>query len=236
MEKMKQNKSNEETHSKKKPKMTQDEELAQIQIKSIEKDCLDRVFVMLSEMQNLPSSDEETTQKKYKKEIEAKANEKKMKVSTSNFVPKMSLSTKKTKKTFKEDETLSKSPSNNSNTLGMTGKKDENNEKKGKIGIKGVRKILRKLCEEYIKEEMEMMIWEVDENLDGYVSENEFEKMYKRCIADERELQPKKLFYLVQFLMYDKEQKTFITEEDTLEILYIRHGPGFESVIDAIFE
>jgi hypothetical protein len=60
--------------------------------------------------------------------------------------------------------------------------------------------------------------------------------MYKRCITDEKEQQPKKLFYLVQFLMYDKEKKGYITEEDTLEILYIRHADKFNEAIDSIFE
>jgi len=60
--------------------------------------------------------------------------------------------------------------------------------------------------------------------------------MYKRCILDEREQEPKRLFYLVQFLMYDKERKNYITEEDTLEILYIRHEDRFTAAIDEIFE
>jgi len=60
--------------------------------------------------------------------------------------------------------------------------------------------------------------------------------MYKRCIIDEREQEPKRLFYLVQFLMYDKERKSYITEEDTLEILYIRHGDKFTAAIEDIFE
>jgi len=76
----------------------------------------------------------------------------------------------------------------------------------------------------------------VDENLDGYLSENGFEKMYKRCIIDEKEQEPKKFFHLVQFLMYDKERKGFITEEDTLEILYIRHEDRFTAAIEDIFE
>ncbi len=76
----------------------------------------------------------------------------------------------------------------------------------------------------------------MDEDLDGLVSEKEFQKMYKRCILDEREQQPKRLFYLVQFLMYDKERKGYITEEDTLEILYIRHEDRFTAAIEDIFE
>jgi len=82
---------------------------------------------------------------------------------------------------------------------------------------------------------------EVDENLDNYVDMNEFERMYKRCIIDEKELEPKKLFYLTQFLMYDKDEKNYITEEDTLEILYIRQlkkkqADKFNQAIAEIFE
>ena len=51
-----------------------------------------------------------------------------------------------------------------------------------------------------------------------------------------KEQEPKRLFYLVQFLMYDKENKGFITEEDTLEILYIRYEDKFSSAIEDIFE
>jgi len=65
--------------------------------------------------------------------------------------------------------------------------------------------------------------------------------MYKRCIIDEKELEPKKMFYLTQFLMYDKDKKNHITEEDTLEILYIRQlkkkqTEKFNQAIAEIFE
>lgn len=59
--------------------------------------------------------------------------------------------------------------------------------------------------------------------------------MYKRCIIDQKEQEPKRLFYLVQFLIYDKENKGYITEEDTLEILYIRYEDKFTSAIEDIF-
>lgn len=80
------------------------------------------------------------------------------------------------------------------------------------------------------------MIWEVDENSDGYVSENEITNMYKKCIVDEKEEEPKKLFYLVQFLMYDKENKHYMTVEDTLEILCARNQAQMDAIIDAIFD
>jgi hypothetical protein len=223
----KENSIKEETQFKRKVKLTEDEELLKIQIKSIEKECLERVFNFLCLMQKELSSDEDSIQKKYKKEIELKANEKKMKLETSNYVSKISQTQgKKMKKTFKEDEEKSQNIE----------QEEESTEKKGKIGTKAIRKVLRTLCDQYMKEEMDMMVWEVDENLDGYVSEDEFEKMYKKCITDEKELQPKKLFYLTQFLMYDKERKGYIIEEDTLEILYIRHGDNFNTAINSIFK
>lgn len=229
MEKSKLNKvvSPEDPMKKKKLKMTQDEYLAQIPIKSIEKDCLDRVFKMLSGLQDEASSDEESAQKKYKKGIEARANEKKMKVTVSNFVSKTSQVSLKHEKKYKEDE---------KSQVQQQKKEEDHQEKKGRVGVKAIRKVLRTLCDAFPKDEMDMMIWEVDENLDGYVSEVEFEKMYKRCVTDALEQEPKKLYYLVQFLMYDKEKKGYITVEDTLEILYIRNEKNFDEAIDAIFE
>ena len=74
------------------------------------------------------------------------------------------------------------------------------------------------------KADVELMIWEVDDDTDGFVSKSEFETMYKRCIADEKNLEPRKLFNLVTFMMYDKEDQGKVAEEDTLEILFVRHG------------
>ena len=45
---------------------------------------------------------------------------------------------------------------------------------------------------------------EVDDDLDGFVSRAEFECMYKRCISDHADLEPRQLYNLVTFLMYDE--------------------------------
>lgn len=95
--------------------------------------------------------------------------------------------------------------------------------------------MLRTLVNCDMKEEIKLMIWENDENLDNFIDYSEFEKLYKRCIIDEKEEEPKKLYYLIQFLMYDKEKKGYIIEEDTLEILYIRWKQKFEEAIADIF-
>jgi calmodulin len=59
--------------------------------------------------------------------------------------------------------------------------------------------------------------------------------MYKRCVIDEKEREPKKLYHLIQFLMFDKEKKGYITEEDTLEVLCIRNTNGLDNAINDIF-
>ncbi len=72
--------------------------------------------------------------------------------------------------------------------------------------------------------------------MDRCVSEKEFFKMYKRCVNDEEWLEPRKLFNLVQFLMFDKEFKGKVSEEETLQLLYIRYGRGkLDDQIKAIF-
>ena len=118
----------------------------------------------------------------------------------------------------------------------MKKQKRKKNKKKKKFSKKALRKVIRTLCNEFAKDELDNMIWEVDENLDGYVSETEFENMYKKCITDEKEEEGKKLFYLAQFLMYDKDEKHEITVEDTLEILCARHQSNVDAALDAIFD
>ena len=60
--------------------------------------------------------------------------------------------------------------------------------------------------------------------------------MYKRCISDDTGLEPKKLFNLTQFLMYDKKFKGRVTVEETLQILYVRYGrERLDDEIKAIF-
>ena len=121
-------------------------------------------------------------------------------------------------------------------------KDEEDEEKKGKqqpkkkFSQKALRKVIRTLCNEFAKDELHNMIWEVDENLEGYISERRFQNMFKKCITDEKKEEGKKLFYLAEFLMYDKDEKHEITVEDTLEILCARHQNNVDAALDAIFD
>jgi hypothetical protein len=60
--------------------------------------------------------------------------------------------------------------------------------------------------------------------MDKCVDFFELKKMYQRCSKDREWLEPRKLFNLIQFLMFlSDETKKDITSEDTLQLLYIRH-------------
>ena len=109
-------------------------------------------------------------------------------------------------------------------------------ENSNKIGPGDLLKVLIYLGLKPLKSEVNLIIWEVDDDLDGYVSRDEYHTMYKRCISDETGLEPRKLFNLTQFLMYDKTFKGRVTVEETLQILFVRYGrDNLDSEITAIF-
>ena len=206
---------------KEKQKHTEEENLKKIELQQSEKIRLNFVFNQLCELENEKSSDDDSSSKKYLRAINEKAKKKQMKFPKTKYKSKIETIPKKNYKNKDEEESSSKKT---------------NSSQKKKFSQKALRKIIRKLCNEFAKDELDNMIWEVDENLDGYISEDEFENMYKKCITDENEEESKKLFYLTQFLMYDKDQKHEITVEDTLEILCARHQNNVDQVLDAIFD
>ena len=229
---MQQSDNNQQENKEKKRKRyqteTQEEALEKIEVKGYEKARLSFVFDKLCSYEAEPSSDEDSKEKLYQKRIEERARAKQMKIPKSNFRSKIMESQKKKKK-YKEDDF-------EDNPDAKKEEKEEEPKKKKKNRKKALRKVIRTLCDEYAKDELNNMIWECDENLDGYVSEEEFINMYKKCISDEKEDQGKKMYYLVQFLMYDKDEKHEITIEDTLEILCARYPNNVDQAIDAIFD
>lgn len=97
------------------------------------------------------------------------------------------------------------------------------------------------------------MIWEVDENLDGCVDWEELQLTYYRNLNDITGLEPFTLYNIVQvglarrsrvagcacvflmfvgarcsfgdqFLMYDADDKGYITEDDAMDSLFARYG------------
>ena len=232
-------------------KISFEEKKNEVEIKNREKLYFENVFKDLCALEKEPSSDENSKEKKYLREIEEKVKVKKMKIQNNGFKSKtMSIAQRrqnKKKNKLKEDDEDSKilPPPGNKKYLedSKNGKidlykdpeKEEEKLRHERFGKKALRKIFKKLTGTFNKKDIELMIWEVDTNLNGYISFDEYEKMYKRCVIDKKELEPKKLYTLVQFLMFDKEHKGYITEEDTLEVLCVRNNNGLDNAINDIF-
>jgi calmodulin len=68
------------------------------------------------------------------------------------------------------------------------------------------------------------MIWEVDEDCDGYISWDEFKAMFNRVRNDKTGWEPRRLFNLVEFMMHDKDQSGSIDMDECMEILFRRFG------------
>ena len=132
-------------------------------------------------------------------------------------------------------------------TTNLKSKKEKDHEKR-KIGPENIKRILKKLHDivdppkkgkpgyKPSEAEVELMIWEVDDDADGYVCYDEFIRMYKRCIKDDQGLEPRKLFNLAYFLMFKPDFTGTVSEEDTLELLFVRYGrERLDEEIRAIF-
>ena len=233
-------------------KISFEEQINSVEIKNREKLYFENIFKDLCALEKEPSSDENSKEKKYLKEIEEKAKLKQMKIQNNGFKSKtMSISqrskSKKKSKLKKAKDDTKESPQplgkkqyledtkNEKIDLYKDPEKEEEKLRHDRFGKKALRKIFKKLTGTFNKRDIELMIWEVDTNLNGYISFDEYERMYKRCVIDKKELEPKKLYTLVQFLMFDKEHKGYITEEDTLEVLCVRNNNGLDNAINDIF-
>jgi Ca2+-binding EF-hand superfamily protein len=114
---------------------------------------------------------------------------------------------------------------------------DEYNAEAGKkISAQDLQEALRHLGKRATKKEIEDMIWEVDENLDGCVDWEEFHLMFQRNIKDKTGLEPFQLFNVVQFMMYDRDNSGAVSVDETMHMLYARYGKErLEAEMKALF-
>eukprot|EP01038_Epipyxis_sp_PR26KG_P008240 gene8240-11152_t len=96
--------------------------------------------------------------------------------------------------------------------------------KSDKICVNDISEILKKLKKKVSRKEIEEMIWEVDENLDGFVDWTEFRLMFNRNILDKTGLEPNGMYHLAQFLIYDINGNGRVSVDETMNILYARYG------------
>lgn len=105
-----------------------------------------------------------------------------------------------------------------------------------KVKPKDLQEALAFLGKRSSKKEIEDMIWEVDENLDGCVDWEEFQLMFQRNIKDTTGKEPFQLFNVVQFMMYDVDFSGEVSVDETMHMLYARYGKArLEREMKALF-
>ena len=75
-----------------------------------------------------------------------------------------------------------------------------------------------------IERKIDRMVFEVDENVDGMVSWDEFQLMFFRNVNDESGLEPFELFNLVEFLVCDEDMSNSVTDDELIPMLVARYG------------
>ena len=93
-----------------------------------------------------------------------------------------------------------------------------------KLDAKELNAVLVKLGYTAKKQEIEDMIWEVDEDCDGMINWEEFKAMFYRVRHDKTGWEPRRLFNVVEFMMHDKDQSGNIDMDECMEILFRRFG------------
>eukprot|EP00344_Euplotes_crassus_P000237 CAMPEP_0197012304 /NCGR_PEP_ID=MMETSP1380-20130617/62017_1 /TAXON_ID=5936 /ORGANISM="Euplotes crassus, Strain CT5" /LENGTH=275 /DNA_ID=CAMNT_0042435679 /DNA_START=6 /DNA_END=833 /DNA_ORIENTATION=- len=215
-----------ENKEKLKKKLSPEEALARIQMEKIEEERLNQVFHVISSKSKKPSK-----KKKKKDEKDEEDDEDKM-ITPADLILLMNDMMKKINQRIEETKNESR-PGEKQWKQGATGGGKDFDSKEDVFKKNQVQTPIKyKLS----KSDAELMVWEVDDDADGKVSKEEFIKMYKRCKDDKNGLEPRKLFNLAYFLMFKPEYTGFVTEEDTLELLFVRYSRAhLDDEINAIF-
>jgi hypothetical protein len=69
----------------------------------------------------------------------------------------------------------------------------------------------------HLQGEVQWMIWEVDDDLDGSISWEEFKSCYVRTLLDSHGLELNQLYYLTQFLLCDTDSSQTVSGEICLQ-------------------
>ncbi len=91
-----------------------------------------------------------------------------------------------------------------------------------RISCNDVYQMLKRLKVKIHKREVQEMIWEVDDDLDGCLDWSEFRLMFTRNVMDKCGLEPSKMFNLTQFLIYDHNNNGRVSVDETMNMLYAR--------------
>ncbi|KAL3807726.1 hypothetical protein ACHAXA_008299 [Cyclostephanos tholiformis] len=95
---------------------------------------------------------------------------------------------------------------------------------------------LESLGKKATKREVQNMMWEVDEKLDGVLDWDEVYSNFERNIRDSSGLEPATFYHMIQFMMYDHDNNGLVSLDETMNMLYARVGrEQMETMITKLF-
>ena len=92
------------------------------------------------------------------------------------------------------------------------------------IALPALVEIYARLQHPMTKQAVEDVLWEVNDQCDGVLSWEEYHSYFFRCQNDTTGLEPMDFYYLVSFLMYDKDVSGTLTMDEAMRMLYLKYG------------
>ena len=94
----------------------------------------------------------------------------------------------------------------------------------GKIDGEEVEALLKGLGYDPEPGEVEDMIWEVDDDCDGVIRWQEFKSLYDRVRKDEHGKEPRRMYTIIEFCLFDLDESGCVGLSEVMELFYRRYG------------